>query len=233
MAVNLVMLGPPGAGKGTQAIQLAKVCDVPHISTGNILRDAVQAGTELGRQAKAVIDAGQLVSDDIMVPIVRARLTKPDVQPGFLLDGFPRTVQQALELDEMLHGRDPLIVIDLVVADEELVRRLSRRRVCGQCGATVGTSESQVELKTCVRCGGELVLRTDDREDVVRERLAVYRRDPKPLVAFYENRSTFHEVDGQQPPETVAASVAAAVDEGAATVDHVVKDIRSFDSVNR
>ena len=229
MAVNLVMLGPPGAGKGTQALQLARQRDIPHISTGDILREAVQAGTELGRQAKAVMDAGRLVSDDLMVPIVRARLARPDAQRGFLLDGFPRTVPQARALDEMLHGRDPLIVVDLAVADEELVRRLSRRRVCGQCGATVGASQSQAEPQTrCDRCGGALVLRADDREEVVRERLAVYRRDTKPLVDFYRDRPTFRAVDGQQAPDAVASAVAAAVDSAAASVGHVVKDTTSL-----
>ena len=127
MALNMIMLGPPGAGKGTQASRLAASRGVPQISTGEILRDAVQAGTELGLQAKAVMDAGELVNDEIMVGIVRERLARPDVEPGFVLDGFPRTVPQATALDTILAGRDPLVVIELAVEDDDLVRRLSLR----------------------------------------------------------------------------------------------------------
>ena len=139
MPLNLVMLGPPGAGKGTQAIRLAKSRGVPHISTGEILREAVQENTDLGRKAKAVIESGQLVSDEIMIGIVNDRLGKDDVRNGFLLDGFPRTVSQADALDNMLKDRQPLVVIDLSVHDEELVRRLSTRRICESCGTVTGS----------------------------------------------------------------------------------------------
>ena len=211
MALNLVMLGPPGAGKGTQASWLAERRAVPQISTGEILRDAVQAGTELGRQAKAIIETGELVSDDIMVGIVRDRLARPDAQPGFVLDGFPRTVPQASALDDILVERDPLIVVELAVADAELIRRLSLRRVCGDCGANHRADQDSPPT-TCERCGGALTLRSDDREDVVRERLKVYHRQTKPLVEFYQARPTFCRVDGSQPPDGVARAVEAAVD---------------------
>lgn len=189
MAVNLVIFGPPGAGKGTQAGRIGQARRVPWISTGDILRDAVQAGTALGMQAKSVMDRGELVGDELMVQIVRERLARDDTAGGFILDGFPRTVAQAVALDEMLVGRDPLIVIELSVPDAELAQRLSRRRVCG---------------------------RSDDREEVVRERLRVYHEQTQPLVAFYEDRPSFRRVDGSQPPDAVNAALGAAIDEALA-----------------
>ena len=206
------MLGPPGAGKGTQAKRLAADRGIPHVSTGDILREAVQAGTELGRQAKAVMDAGQLVSDDIMVGIVRERLDRPDAVAGFVLDGFPRTVPQAKALDAMLGDRDPLVVVDLAVADDDLVERLSRRRVCGSCGAIVGASQGGEPPTTCERCGGALAQRSDDREEVVRERLAVYRQNTAPLVDFYRDRPSFRAIDGRQSAAAVAEAVVEAVE---------------------
>ena len=211
MALNVVMFGPPGAGKGTQASRLGAARGIPKISTGDILREAVQAGTELGRAAKAIIDRGELVSDEIVVGIVRERLAKGDVQDGFILDGFPRTVAQASALDEMLKTRDPLIIIELAVPDEELVQRLSRRRVCGRCGAVYAARDAEPPT-TCATCGGDLVLRSDDREDVVRERLAVYQRQTRPLVEFYQTRRSFGSVDGNQTPDVVEAAVGTAVD---------------------
>lgn len=189
MAVNLVIFGPPGAGKGTQAGRIGQARRVPWISTGDILRDAVQAGTALGMQAKSVMDRGELVGDELMVRIVRERLARDDTAGGFILDGFPRTVAQAVALDEMLVGRDPLIVIELSVPDAELAQRLSRRRVCG---------------------------RSDDREEVVRERLRVYHEQTQPLVAFYEDRPSFRRVDGSQPPDAVNVALGAAIDEALA-----------------
>ena len=134
MALNLLMLGPPGAGKGTQAERFAKAHGIPKISTGDILREAVKAGTPLGLQAKAIMDRGDLIGDDIVIGIVRERLALPDTAQGFILDGFPRTVAQAAALDAIMAGRDPLIVVDIAVAEGELVRRLASRRVCGSCG---------------------------------------------------------------------------------------------------
>ena len=175
MVLNLVMLGPPGAGKGTQARRLAESRGVPHISTGEILRAAVEANTDLGRKAKAVIESGRLVSDEIMIGIVNDRLDNDDAREGFLLDGFPRTVFQADALDNILGGRQPLVVIDLSVNDDELVRRLSTRRMCESCGVITGAVSGKPAV-VCDTCGGALKQRSDDREEVVRERLVVYRQ---------------------------------------------------------
>jgi len=199
MAVRLVMMGAPGAGKGTQAERVAREHGVPRVSTGDILREAVQAGSPLGKAAKAVMASGALVSDDVVIGIVRDRLARPDAAKGFVLDGFPRTVAQAEALDESLDHAAPLVVVDIEVPTEVLVSRLSSRRICAP-GATV-----------CEKCGGKLVQRPDDTADVVRERLRVYERDTQPLVEFYRRRETFRAVDGDQTPEGVARDIAAAI----------------------
>ncbi len=241
MALNLIMLGPPGAGKGTQAERFARSRGIPKISTGDILREAAQAGSELGLRAKAVMDRGELVSDDIMIGIVRERLARPDAVGGFVLDGFPRTVAQAISLDEMIAGREALVVIDIVVPETELVRRLASRLVCEDCGATsspeaqstaldkmvnpgafqlYATSEeaeiavrATTEPRRCRRCGGRLVQRGDDNEMVVLERLKVYRAQTRPLVEFYRERPTFRAINGAQLPDRVAADLAAAIEQ--------------------
>lgn len=209
MALNLIMLGPPGAGKGTQAEVFARRKAIPKISTGDILREAVQAGTEIGLRAKAIMDRGELVSDEVMIGIVEARLGQPDTAQGFILDGFPRTVAQARALDGIMTSRSPLIVVDIAVPEEELIRRLTTRLVCESCGlnAPAGSNAAQ----TCVRCGGRLKQRSDDNEAVVRERLKVYRRDTQPLVEYYRQRETFRAVDGAQSPEQVAEAIEQAV----------------------
>jgi adenylate kinase len=235
VALNLIMLGPPGAGKGTQAERLARNRGIPKISTGDMLRAAVQEGTEIGKRAKAIMDRGELVSDDVMIGIVRDRLDRPDARSGFILDGFPRTVAQATALDAIMTGRDPLVVIDIVVPEAELVRRLSTRLICRDCGANAepGSAESgpdhtmlrgdgqsaesaahlraATEPMRCRRCGGELVQRSDDSDSVVLERLRVYRTNTKPIVDFYRRRPTFRSVNGAQTPDRVAAELVAAV----------------------
>jgi adenylate kinase len=213
MALNLVMLGPPGAGKGTQAKTFAAARRIPHISTGDMLREAVAAGTETGLRARAVMEQGQLVSDEIIVGVVRERLAKPDAAAGFLLDGFPRTVPQARALDEIMAGRGALVVVDIAVADEELIRRLTSRRVCSQCGANEDVpGPGQAAPAACARCGGALTQRADDREDVIRERLRVYARDTRPLLDYYRGRPTFRSVNGAQAPPAVGRELEAAVD---------------------
>jgi adenylate kinase len=204
--IRLVMLGAPGAGKGTQAERLGRVRGVPKISTGDTLRDAVQAGTPLGRASKAIMDAGQLIGDDIMIGIVKERLSRPDTRPGFVLDGFPRTVAQAIALDTMIDGAGPVVVVNIEVPEEVLVERLTLRRICANCGWNAVPG-----MKQCAQCGGPLVSRRDDSVDIVRERLRIYGRDTQPLVEFYRTRPTFRVVDGDQTPDAVAADIAAAV----------------------
>lgn len=214
MALNLIVLGPPGAGKGTQAEQYARTRGIPKISTGDILREAVTAGTELGRRAQAVMSRGELVSDDVMIGIVRDRLDRQDARAGFVLDGFPRTVAQARELDRIMDGRSPLVVIDIEVAESELVRRLASRMVCEDCGANAGAAAPKPATGAgrCQACGGPMVQRTDDNVDVVRERLKVYHRQTEPLIQYYSSRQTYRAINGAQGPEDVAKDLAAAIE---------------------
>jgi adenylate kinase len=210
VALNLLMLGPPGAGKGTQAERVARARAIPRISTGDILRDAVHAGTEIGRRAKAVMDRGELVGDDVMVGIVRDRLERDDTAGGFVLDGFPRTVAQASALDTIMADRDPLIVVDIVVPEAELVRRLGTRLICHDCGTNAPIAASPDAA--CAECGGRLVQRADDNQSIVLERLKVYHRMSEPLVEYYRMRPTLQSINGAQLPDRVAADLVAAIE---------------------
>jgi len=208
MALNLLVLGPPGAGKGTQAERFARSRGIPKISTGDILREAVQTGTEIGRRAKAIMDRGELVGDDVMIGIVKERLDRDDAGSGFVLDGFPRTVAQAEALEAIMAGRDPLIVVDITVPEEQLVRRLASRMICESCGSNAPAGGTDAR---CGRCGGRMIQRADDTEDVVLERLKVYHRQSEPLVAYYRSRPTYRSIDGAQTPDRVAADLVAAI----------------------
>src|SRR5437762_12311 len=227
MDLNLLMLGPPGAGKGTQAERFARTRGIPKISTGEILRDAVHTGTDIGRRARAIMDRGELVSDEVMIGIVRDRLEKDDTADGFVLDGFPRTVEQAAALDTIMAARDALIVLDIVVPEAELVRRLGTRMICENCGANAPIGDGTV---ACMRCGGRLVQRADDDQAVVIERLKIYHRQSEPLVEYYRVRPTFRQIDGAQPPDKVASDLDAAIEAAGAgavtlakTVDRVLR----------
>jgi adenylate kinase len=215
--LNLVMLGPPGAGKGTQAERISRTRQLPKISTGDILREAVQNGTPLGCSAREAMEAGKLVSDDVMIGIVQERLDREDARNGFVLDGFPRTVVQAGALDRLMDGRGPLVVLDIVVPEDVLVRRLASRRICSKCGRNAAVEW----LTACGKCGGELVARVDDGVAIVRERLGVYQRQTKPLVDYYSARPTFRQIDGNQPPDVVTAVIDAALGEAAARGVHL------------
>jgi adenylate kinase len=212
VALNLVFMGPPGAGKGTQAERFAHEHGLPKISTGDILREAVASGSQLGLQVKALMDRGDLVGDDLIIGIVKERLARPDAARGFVLDGFPRTVPQARALDQLLTDRGPLIVVEIQVPDEELVRRVVSRRICSACGRNVSAFGSDGTVTDrCTYCGGTLVSRADDTEKVVRDRLKVYWRETQPMIAFYQPRSTYRAIDGAQSPERVRDALVAAV----------------------
>ncbi len=210
MALNVVMLGPPASGKGTQAVRLAQTRGIPKISTGDILREAAQSGTDLGLRAKALMDRGELLGDEEMIGIVTERLAKPDAASGYILDGFPRTVRQAEALDRMLQS-EPLVIIDLAVPDAELLKRMQTRRVCSTCA---GIAEPGSIKETCERCGGEMMTRADDSDEHVRQhRLEVYARESKPLLDYYRGRSTFRSINGAQAPDLVAKELATKIDQ--------------------
>jgi adenylate kinase len=205
--VNVVLVGLPGAGKGTQAAQFARRHGIPKISTGDILRDAVARGTPLGRQVAATLEAGGLVSDEVILRVVQERLEHPDAAGGFVLDGFPRTVPQAAALDALL-GRRTIVVIYLEISPEVIVQRLVIRRTCESCGQTdTGAHTSEY----CASCGGGFVTRADDHIDVIRRRLAAYMENTQPLVDWYCTRSSFRKIDANQPLNEVARAVDAAV----------------------
>ena len=204
--VRLVMLGPPGAGKGTQAESFAKGRGIPRISTGDVLRQVSTGDVDVDRRSRELMEAGQLVDDDLVIDIVRQRLARPDAARGFVLDGFPRTLTQAEALDHLLDDRQPLVVVDIEVPDATLTERLRGRLICGSCGMSAA-----VGLTACSRCGGALVQRADDEFAVVLERLRVYATQSRPIVEFYRRRPSFRSVDGDQPRDAVSADIAAAV----------------------
>lgn len=201
--MNIIFLGPPGAGKGTQAQRICAALNIPQISTGDILRRAMKEQTTTGMRAKAYIDAGQLVPDDVIIDIVKERLAMDDAKNGYILDGFPRTVPQAEALESFATID---AVIDLDVADEKLIERLSGRRVCLKCGATYHVSRLNGETK-CAACGEELVQRNDDRAETVLNRLKVYHAQTAPLVDFYQKKGTLKVIDGDQEMDTIFASI--------------------------
>jgi adenylate kinase len=205
--VRLVLVGPPGAGKGTQAQFIAKQRGIPKISTGDIFRANVSQGTELGLAAKKYMDAGDLVPDHVTIEMVRARLAEPDAAPGFLLDGFPRNVPQAEVLDDILREVNNTkldVILELVVDDDEVVRRLSGRRTCRNCNHVwhIDFDPPTVE-GICDHCGSELYQRDDDREETIRHRLDVYAEQTAPLVAFYARRGVLVGLDATGPVDDV------------------------------
>ena len=203
--MQLIFIGPPGSGKGTQAKRLAASYDVPHISTGDMLREAVAEGTELGRQAAPIMASGGLVSDDLMISIIRDRLSRADAKKGFILDGFPRTLVQAEKLNTLVgNGANSLRVLQLLVPDEVIVQRIALRRSCGQCGAIyhlVNNPPAQPEV--CDRCGAELIARPDDTEAAVRRRLEAFHQQTLPVATYYRTKSVLREVDGVGPVDEV------------------------------
>lgn len=211
---RVILLGPPGAGKGTQAQAVASTLDVPHISTGDIFRRNVNNGTSLGRQAKAFMDRGELVPDELTVTMVRARLADGDATAGFLLDGFPRNIDQARFLEQALDEAAARIdvVVDLRVAEDDIVRRLAGRRTCQQCGGSWHVEFHRPRVAgTCDLCAGTLHQRDDDRDESVRRRLALYAEETLPLTAFYRERGVLVPVDASGPVDDVRHRIIAAL----------------------
>jgi adenylate kinase len=212
--VRLVLVGPPGAGKGTQAQFISSNLSIPKISTGDIFRYNVSTGTELGRQAKAFMDRGDLVPDEVTIAMVSSRLQEDDSQVGFLLDGFPRNVPQAETLKKMLAEWDQKldIVLELVVDDDEVVRRLSGRRTCRKCGRIWHVVfDPPARQGLCDDCGGELFQRDDDQEDTIRHRLEVYQHQTRPLIAFYADEGTLLGIDATGPVEEITDRAMSAL----------------------
>jgi adenylate kinase len=218
LALNVIMMGPPGAGKGTQAERFARERGLLKVSTGDIMREGIKERVPVAMRAKELMDRGELVDDATMIAIVRERLLRPDAQRGFVLDGFPRTVPQAEALDIIVAERNngPLIIVDVRVPEHELVRRLAGRLICAKCGANAEPSmDGAPTPAVCLKCGGELVQRADDNEQVVLDRLKVYERATKPLVEFYRDRPTFRVVNGAQARERVGHELDTVIDDAA------------------
>ncbi len=213
--MRLILLGPPGAGKGTQARMLSEMAGIPQIASGDLLRAAVREKTELGRKVEGILERGDLVPDEIVVKLIEERLDAPDARHGFILDGFPRSLPQAELLAAMLSGRGTAIdrALAVMVPDEEIVRRISGRRTCRKCQAmyNVATEPPRTD-GVCDKCGGELYQREDDAEETVRHRLEVYNASTRPLLDYYERAGILARIDGVGSPDEVERRMIAALD---------------------
>lgn len=211
--MRLVLLGAPGAGKGTQAVILSEKYNIPHISTGDIFRSNIKNNTELGKKAKEYIDKGLLVPDELTIDIVKDRINKPDCSDGFILDGFPRTIFQAQELDKFLEGMGIELdcVLNIDVSDEKIIKRLSGRRVC-QCGKTYHILNNPPKKEgICDSCNGELFQREDDREETVIQRLETYHKQTEPLIEYYEKSGKLVTVEGRESIDDTTKEVLDAL----------------------
>lgn len=216
MMLRTVLLGPPGAGKGTQAAKIVDKYGIPHISTGDIFRENIKKGTELGKKAQEYMNRGELVPDDLVIEIATTRLLEDDCRNGFLLDGFPRTVHQAEKLDEFLaaHGGQLDKVIDIAVGKDELMTRLTGRRVCKNCGASYHiVNIPPAKEGICDRCGGPLIQRADDNAETVANRIEVYEDQTIPLINYYEQAGKIVHIDGTTGLENVFADIVKALGE--------------------
>ena len=214
--MHILLMGPPGAGKGTQAEKLIDAYKIPHISTGDMFRAAVSQGTELGKEAKRYMDAGGLVPDVVTIGIVREGLAKPECAKGFILDGFPRTQEQAVALDGILQdlGIKLTGVVNIEVPDKDLVARVTGRRICKKCGATYHITFNPPKVEgICDKCGGSLYQRDDDKAETVTKRLEEYDQKTQPLIAYYAKKGILREVDGQKDMSDVTTEVTAILNE--------------------
>jgi adenylate kinase len=212
----IVLLGPPGAGKGTQAKRLAGHYKLPHIATGDILRQAITYGTQLGIEADHYLAIGELVPDEIILGIIEERLSRPDARSGAIFDGFPRTLPQADGLEALLekNRRKLDLCLDLDVADESIIKRLSARRICSQCGTDYNVlSNSPSPGGNCNKCGGRIIQRADDREETIRNRLVVYHRQTRPLQDYYSRRGVLRLVDGEGPMDEIFSKLCRLIDD--------------------
>lgn len=209
--MKLILLGAPGAGKGTQAEIISEKYNIPTVSTGNIIRAALKNGTEMGLKAKSYIDAGELVPDNVVIGIIKERLSEPDCKEGYILDGFPRTIPQVVALDDMGFVIDAALSIE--VADSEIVKRMSGRRVCEKCGASYHTEYKKPDVEgVCNICGGNLVIRKDDEPETVKNRLNVYHEQTEPLKDFYKSCGKLIEVQGQDEVKDTTRLVLEALE---------------------
>ncbi len=200
----VILLGPPGSGKGTQAVRLSKDLGIPHISTGDLFRENLGKNTELGKKAKSFMDAGKLVPDALVLEMLFDRVARPDCAKGYLLDGFPRTIPQAEAFDAKLAKTDKLVVLNLEVVDAVIIKRIAGRLSCKQCGNVQHKEFSPPKVPgKCDKCGGELMQRSDDSEAVVKERLRVYHEQTEPLVAYYSKKKILTTINGEQAPDAV------------------------------
>lgn len=216
--MQLILMGAPGAGKGTQAAKLVKEFNIPQISTGDMFRAAVKEGTELGKAAKACMDAGKLVPDEVTIGIVRERLAKDDCKDGFILDGFPRTVEQADALKAILAemGKTLTRVLNIHVPSEDLIERAVGRRICKQCGATYHVKFNATKVEgICDECGGELYQRADDTVETMTNRLNVYVESTRPLIEYYKAAGVYTEIDGRQSIDKVSEDLISVLKRGA------------------
>jgi adenylate kinase len=211
-SVRLLVFGRQGAGKGTQAVRLAQHYGIVHISTGDMLRAAVKDGTELGRRAKAVMDAGQLVSDEIMLGLIEERLAQPDAAPGWLLDGFPRTAEQAKALVALVGEGGIDLAVNLDVPEDVVVERISSRRTCANCGAIYSVDSPPATPGVCDKCGGEVVQRDDDTEGSVRKRLDLYNSQPQPVLEWFDGQDLLVTVDGVGDPDRITTELVRVID---------------------
>lgn len=214
--LRTILLGPPGAGKGTQAVKIVEKYGVPHISTGDIFRENIKNGTELGKKAQEYMNKGELVPDDLVIDLATSRLLEPDCKNGFLLDGFPRTVYQAEKLDEFLSAHDSKIdvVLDIAVEKEELITRLTGRRVCKACGASFHVVNVPPKKEgVCDFCGGELIQRADDNLETVTNRIEVYEGQTMPLIDYYEKAGNIAHINGAAELDEVFAEIVKAIGE--------------------